>query len=858
MGPAGSTVPENGSSPRIISIWVAPLAVLVGIWLWLAFSSGGYQAHQWLPPSLALGLFGLVVALAIAYPRRPRQLSLALLAAFGAYALWVAFSALWADSTSRVWMESGRTFGYLLLLALALTFFTDHSARRFFRYLLMAGIFTLLAVCLTRLWSTGNIAGLFFQNRLSYPVSYPNNAAALFLVAFWPLMWLAASPRERAPVRGVALGLATGLLGIAIMTQSRGAIWSLAITLVLMFVLSPARLRMLFYLVVPALLVVYEFPNLNRYWLEGPEAIGGGLAGRTILVASIIAAFIGMILTLLERWIRVSTRMKTIFGAIVLLGAAAAIVYGSISLTSEVGGPFKWVSQTWRQFTGESNAGSGEESASRFVMVSSSGRVNIWEVAWQGFTDSPTLGVGADNFVFQYDRLRETENYKPQQAHSFELQVLGETGFVGGIFAFGGILLSFGGVLWPRCTAGWRGARRTWLRRGRRAPDTEGRKPNPRWCNPRWGSEPAAYGWEIALVVGAAYWLIHASVDWLWQMAGVTIPALLFVAAAIASIDARAGLLWPRLNRWLAVGRITRQSQPRLDSEIDDATASAASDSEPEPNPKPETSDASLLLIARRSDQHAGKIRRRRRRAARKERAADLLQPPGLLSHGFRALLVTLSLVVTIAAGLPYLSIQYQNSALALAKSDGVRAAQRAESAKWFLLSAPGPYLTQASIYTSAAQMALVSQSPDRAGAVIDDLSLSIDSYTKAIACEPADWTIRFRAGVASLNLLLAQAHATGVQPVLDYSKLIPAVPGLRDWSGLTDPDLDPTEAGQAAVSLAVTERSQRIAQSYRDLEPAEIATIALQFFSQARERNPLAVEIATAIRTTEELLAAH
>ncbi len=31
------------------------------------------------------------------------------------------------------------------------------------------------------------------------PVSYPNNAGALFLVAFWPLMWLAAGPENGPP-----------------------------------------------------------------------------------------------------------------------------------------------------------------------------------------------------------------------------------------------------------------------------------------------------------------------------------------------------------------------------------------------------------------------------------------------------------------------------------------------------------------------------------------------------------------------------------------------------------------------------------------------------------------------------------
>ena len=61
----------------------------------------------------------------------------------------------------------------------------------------------------------------------------------------------------------------------------------------------------------------------------------------------------------------------------------------------------------------------------------------------------------------------------------------------------------------------------------REAPDPQ--NANPRICNPRWGSDSMSYGWEMALLVGAAYWLVHASVDWLWQMAGVTIPALLML-----------------------------------------------------------------------------------------------------------------------------------------------------------------------------------------------------------------------------------------------------------------------------------------------------------------------------------------
>jgi hypothetical protein len=843
LASAGSTVPEDGSRLRIASIWAAPLAVLFGIWLWLAFSSGGYLPRQWLPPSLALGLFGLVIALLGAYPRRPRQLSLAVLALFGSYALWVAISAIWAESTTRVWMEAGRTFGYLLVLALALVYLTDPAARRAFRYLLMAAGFILLLVCVWRLWSGGDVTGLFIENRLSYPVSYPNNAAALFLIAFWPLMWLAAGPKERAPVRGVALGLATGLLGLAIMTQSRGAIWSLAITLVLMFVVSPARIRTLFYLIVPALLLVYEFPHLNRYWLEGPDAVGGGLGARTILVASITAAFIGTILALLERWVRVSRRMKAIFGTVILLGTVAAIVYGSIALTSDAGGPFKWVSQTWRQFTGQARSSSESESTTRLTIVSSSGRVEIWKVAWKEFQGAPVLGVGADNFVFQYDRLRPTETFKPQQAHSIELQVLGETGIVGGIFAFGGMLLALGGMLWPRCTAGWRGARETWLQR-RRSATSASSGASPGLCSPRWGKDSSVYGWEIAVLLAVAYWLIHASVDWLWQMAGVSIPALLLLAAGVASVDARADVMWPRLNRRLWMRPPI--SEPR-DADIPQEEPAGDAASQPSTTAAPaDQSDRadSLLMIARRSDQYVAKQRRRTRRRTRKQRNADLMRPPGVLSLTFRALLVTLSLVVIVTAGLPYLSLQYQKSALALARTDSVRAVGRAGAARWLQPSDPGPYLTQAAIYSAAASAAATSSAADRAGAVLDNLALTIDRLERATTNEPGDWSLRYRAGVTALNLLLASQYADGLAPELDYAALIPLVPGLEDWSALAGSRAATPGPGLAARSLAASASARETATRYRSLSQEELSQLALQLLEAAKERNPLASQI--------------
>jgi hypothetical protein len=807
--------------------------VLFGLWLWQAFYWGGFMAHQWLPLSLAAGLFGLVIFLVVAYPRRPRQLSLAVLTLFGLYAAWTACSALWADSVSRVWLEATRTGTFLLVFALALIYLSNPGARRSFRYLLMSAALFLLGASIWELWSTNIIGNLFMDNRFFFPVTYPNNAAALFLVGFWPLLWLASGPEERAPVRGLALGLVTGLLGLAVMTQSRGAIWSLGLTVVFAFIISPARLRTLLYLAVPILLLVYEFPTLNRYWSEGPIAVGGEPAARVLLVASVTAVFIGMILALLERWIRVSGKVKLALGSLVLVVVVAGAIFGSITLTKDAGGPLKWISNTWKEFSGQTApAASESDNPTRLTMVTSSGRVEIWKVAWQGFTGAPLLGVGADNFVFQHYLLRNDPWRQPQHAHSIELQVLGETGIVGGVFAFGGILLALGGLLWPRCVAGWRGARLTWLRRS--GPSTS--RGLSRLCSARWGERSIEYGWEIGLTLGVLYWLVHASVDWLWQMAGVAIPMLLLLAAGLASIDARADILWPRWNRWL-----------RIKSE------SGLLQTSPLPEEPREEPAAAMIPTAPAADKPSP---RQRRRAKRRQRAA-FLQPPGLLSHSFRVLMIALSLAVIIASGLSYLSIQYQRSALALAGTDGLRAVQRAEAAKWLQPADPSPYKTQATIYTKTARDAAGSGSEDRAGAVLDNLALSINSLEKAIAIEPVNWALHYRAGVATINLLLATAYAEGEDPGIDHADTFPLVPELEDWTSLSNSGSPLPAPGTATGSLAADETARALVAKYRDMSSSELATMAAGFLAAADQRNPLAVDVDEAIGLLQRLQAA-
>ena len=221
---------------------------------------------------------------------------------------------------------------------------------------------------------------------------------------------------------------------------------------------------------------------------------------------------------------------------------------------------------------------------------------------------------------------------------------------------------------------------------------------------------------------------------------------------------------------------------------------------------------------------------------------------------GFRLGLVALSLLLIMAAGLPYLALQFQESALALARTNGIKAIDRAAGAHWLQPADPSPYLTQATIYENAARRAL--ETGPHTGAVLDNLALAIHACDKAIALEPADWSIRYRAGVSAINLLMATEHADGRSLELDTSHLIASIPGFMDLSGLIAPDGGQLPSpGEDEGSLVGDETTLAVAAHYRGMSGPELADLAGVYLEAARERNPLAGQIGEAAALVEQLL---
>jgi hypothetical protein len=326
-------------------------------------------------------------------------------------------------------------------------------------------------------------------------------------------------------------------------------------------------------------------------------------------------------------------------------------VYAAITLTLG-SGSIDWASETWRQLLEEPAARSsaldgsavgvpGEPAGPGVTPASGTPvqltRQDVWEQTWERFETAPLLGAGADNSSLKLGNLDLGSgggaSAQPQEPNSVVLQVLSDTGVVGAVLGFCAIVVAVAAMLWPRVAVGFGSLRRAW--KGDEAPrQVDGGRANGSYAqsgpedreregpgrvadaertagyraSSRWGEEAMAYGWEMALFGGATYWFVHANMEWLWPVAGVTIPALLMLAAGVAATDARAGIVWPRLSgRW-------RRPNPDGDAEG----------------------------------------------SARKTRWLPYgrLTPPGPLSQAFRIALIALSAFVVILAGSAYLLLK--------------------------------------------------------------------------------------------------------------------------------------------------------------------------------------------------------
>jgi tetratricopeptide (TPR) repeat protein len=452
------------------------------------FFEGAYDYVEWAP--LALGAYAAVAAVLLLHAPSLTRAGLVAVCSFGLLTAWAGLSTTWAASVERAWTEADRFGLYLALLVLGLAVGRSAGAAR-----LLLGIFS-IAVALTAGYLlarmlTGHGEGLFLTLRLNQPMGYANAQAGLLLMGFWSLLAWAEAP-GRLVRRVPAAALAVAVACLLVLTQSRAILPAAAVTLVVLAVLA-GRERRAWLLVcvavavtvaVPALLDVYEQRSTGA--AQPSDDVLRSAALATLGAAALAAVAWGAVLALAgsaARAQRVRNSSRVVLGLLV-----AALLAGGVVA---IGNPVDAARNGWEQFTALEQREGG---AQRFTDLGGY-RYDHWRIALGQFQDHPLKGLGAGNYVSTYYLERRTGDYV-RQPHSLELQILAELGLVGAL-----LLLAFlGAVAW----AAWRPPARS------AAADRVVR--------------PAALGIFVV-------WVAHTSVDWLFNIPGLTGYA--FVAAGV-------------------------------------------------------------------------------------------------------------------------------------------------------------------------------------------------------------------------------------------------------------------------------------------------------------------------------------
>ena len=468
-----------------------PGALAFAVFFGYAAIDAGYAATVWYPGALFLLA---VTALVLAFVRRPpaTRATTVAIAALTGYACWSFLSIVWADVKGDAWDGANRTLLYLVVFALfaLLPWRATTAALLLGAYSFAVGLLGL--VTLVAAARAPDPSSYFLLARLAEPAGYQNAECALFLAALWPALFLGAWREVPVWVRAAMLANAGVLLELALLTQTRASVVALPLTFAVFLIASPRRARLILFSALPALVVAAAARPLLDVFpaLQHDDGVRSAVvsARNAVLVSAVALVIVGALAAWLDRRLSLGqTFARRSSTAVVAAFCVAAILALAVAARA-VGNPV----DRWDQFRRNDRTAS---TTSYFSNGFGSNRYDIWRVALLEFRDAPLAGVGADNFAVGY--LRERRSFEePLFPHSLELRVLAQTGVVGAaLFAI------------------FLGAALLRLRRFRSALP--------------WARATAAAAGAVF-----AYWFVHGSVDWFWELPGLGGPAIASLALA--------------------------------------------------------------------------------------------------------------------------------------------------------------------------------------------------------------------------------------------------------------------------------------------------------------------------------------
>jgi hypothetical protein len=469
----------------------------------IAGAAGAYYPDAW--GWLVLG-FGWLAGLALVLRKRISLGSLEI-GAFAALALltaWIGLSITWSEDVPQSVFELERALVYLVGLVAVLVAVRRRSVPWFVGGLLAGVTAVCVAALLTRLFpSEGAGSDVILVNRLSDPIGYWN-ALGIFAVMGTLIALGAAAHGARTAARVAAAATAPVLLATLYFTYSRGSWIALAIGAVAVVAVDPRRLRLAttaLLLAPPSALAVAMSARSDALTqLRAPHDLivdDGRRIALLLLAMVLLSGGIALITSMAGHRLPPGATARRAYGAVL----AGGVTVGLVVVLVHFGGPVTMAEDAYSSFKDENPApapaGAAGDLNRRLFTLRSNGRIDYWDASWQQNQAHPLLGEGAGSFEQYWLRERSYPS-QVRDAHGLYAESLGELGWVGLVL----VVLTLGLPL----LAGVRARRHPLV--------------------------PGAVGALTAYVV-------HAGVDWDWEVPAVTLVAL--ASGAVLLICARAG-----------------------------------------------------------------------------------------------------------------------------------------------------------------------------------------------------------------------------------------------------------------------------------------------------------------------------
>ncbi|MEA2494011.1 MAG: hypothetical protein QOJ29_1922, partial [Thermoleophilaceae bacterium] len=385
--------------PNVPAIAALPALAVAAMLLLATYWDGAFDIRNWAPAGI-LALLVLASWMALGHTAPRTRLATASLVALWGYAAWTLLSTIWAPSPDLAWRGADRTILYATLYTIPVLTLFARKHMRLVGMLLVAGIAVIALITMVRLIRHG--PDLFLAGRLDSPIRYRNATAGLFSFPVWPLIAFAAVRGASVVLRATCFAGAILCLGLAFLTQSRGVLLGLVIGGVVVLAFGPERLRRAWLSILAVgiigaasgpLLAPYDaFVAADAVHISSriDEAIG-------VLALVALGSFvIALVLAVLDNGLRgqdVRTAHSYAAGGLAVL-TAFVLLAGLV----KIGNPVSYAQSKWDEFTNVNAVIAGE---TRLGSVGGQ-RYDLWRVAVDEFKSRPLLGVGENNYQWDY------------------------------------------------------------------------------------------------------------------------------------------------------------------------------------------------------------------------------------------------------------------------------------------------------------------------------------------------------------------------------------------------------------------------------------------------------------------------